>query len=136
MRAALFGPVDEHDPTTGQLVETAVFSQWLHNAAFVDSLYYARWKKGEIDLISLDAVRQRPLFAVEVKWSDRPFDDPREIRALIEFSKKHALGRAPLLTTCSKSGIKEMGGVQVEFMPSSVHCYTVAKNTLERQRTR
>ena len=52
MRAALSGPVDEHREAIGQLVETAVFSQWLHNAAFVDSLYYARWKSGEVDLVA------------------------------------------------------------------------------------
>ena len=52
MRAASFGPVDEHHEAIGQLVETAVFSQWLHNAAFVDSLYYARWKSGEVDLVA------------------------------------------------------------------------------------
>lgn len=135
MRAALFGPVDEHHEAVGYLVESAVFSQWLHNAAFVDSLYYSRWRSGEVDLVSLDA-QQRPRFAVEVKWSDRPFDDPKTIKGLLEFAKRHKLGRTPLVTTLSKSGVKEMMGVTVEFMPNSLHCYTVAKNTLERRRGR
>ena len=135
MRAALFGPVDEHHEAMGYLVESAVFSQWLHNAAFVDSLYYSRWRSGEVDLVSLDA-QQRPRFAVEVKWSDRPFDDPKVIKGLLEFAKKHKLGRMPMVTTLSKGGIKEMMGVNVEFMPCSLHCYTVAKNTLERRRSR
>lgn len=135
MRAALFGPVDEHHEAMGNLVESAVFSQWLHNAAFVDSLCYSRWRSGEVDLVSLDA-QQRPRFAVEVKWSDRPFDDPKIIKGLLEFSRKHKLGRMPMVTTLSKSGIKEMMGVMVEFMPCSLHCYTVAKNTLERRRSR
>ena len=134
MRAALFGPVDEHHEAIGQLVETAVFSQWLHNVAFVDSLYYARWKSGEVDLVSLDP-QQRLRFAVEVKWSDRPFGDPREIKGLLDFSKKNARGRMPLVTTLSQSGVKEMKGITVEFSPGSLHCYTVAKNTLERRRS-
>lgn len=133
MRAALFGPVDERHEAVGNLVESAVFSQWLHNAAFVDSLYYSRWRNGEVDLVSLDA-RQRPRFAVEVKWSDRPFDDPKLIKGLLEFAKKHQLERMPLVTTFSKNGVKEMNGVSVEFMPCSLHSYTVAKNTLERRR--
>lgn len=132
MRAALFGPIDEDHEQVGQLVETAVFSQWLHNAAFVDSLYYARWKRGEIDLVSLD-LQQRPRFAVEVKWSDRAFDNPRELKALIDFAKRASLVRAPMVTTLSKSGIKEVSGIKVEFMPSSLHCYTVGKNTLARR---
>lgn len=135
MRAALFGPVDEHHEAMGNLVESAVFSQWLHNAAFVDSLYYSRWRSGEVDLVSLDA-QQRPRFAVEVKWSDRPFDDAKVIKGLLEFAKKHKLVRTPLVTTLSKGGMKEMMGVTVEFMPCSLHCYTVAKNTLERRRNR
>lgn len=131
MRAALFGPVDEHHEAVGQLVETAVFSQWLHNTAFVDSLYYARWKTGEIDLVSIDSL-QRPCFAVEVKWSDRAFDTPRELKALLEFSKRHKLQRRPLVTTYSRFGLRELNGIEVEFTPTSLYCYSVAKNTLER----
>ncbi|WP_419650203.1 ATP-binding protein, partial [Thiolapillus sp.] len=126
MRAALFGPVDEHHEAMGQVVETAVFSQWLHNAAFVDSLYYSRWRSGEVDLVSLNP-QQRPRFAVEVKWSDSPFNDPKKIKGLIEFSRKHPKARTPLVTTRTKQGVKTMKGIDIEFMPSSLHCYTVAK---------
>jgi hypothetical protein len=90
---------------------------------------------GPVDLVSLD-LQQRPRFAVEVKWSDQPFDDPKAIKGILEFAKKHRLGRQPLVTTLSKSGQKEMQGVTVEFMPSSLHCYTVARNTLERRQNR
>jgi predicted AAA+ superfamily ATPase len=86
MRAALFGPVEEHHEAMGQLLETAVFSQWLHYAAFVDSLYYSRWRSGEVDLVSLDP-QQRPRFAVEVKWSDSAITDPKKIKGLLEFAK-------------------------------------------------
>jgi uncharacterized protein len=134
MRAALFGPVDEHHEAIGPVVETAVFSQWLHNAAFVDSLYYARWKGGEVDLVNLD-LRQRPRFAVEVKWSDRAFEDTREIKGLLDFSGRHSLERMPLVTTLTQGGIRKMKDIEVEFTPSSLHCYTVAKNTLERRAT-
>lgn len=134
MRAALFGPVDEHHEAMGQLTETAVFCQWLHNAGFVDSLYYARWARGEVDLVSLDPAGQRPRFAVEVKWSDRAFEDQREIKGLIEFARAHELPRAPLVTTISRSGTRQFGEVAVEFSPASLHCYTVARNTLERRR--
>jgi uncharacterized protein len=75
MRAALFGPVDAHHEAMGQLVETAVFSQWLHNAAFVDSLYYARWRSGEVDLVSLDA-QQRPRFAVALFYRGKKHSRP------------------------------------------------------------
>lgn len=134
MRAALFGPVHEEHEAMGQLAETAVFSQWLHNAAFVDSLHYARWKKGEVDLVSLDAAGQRPRFAVEVKWGDRAFDDPKEIKGILEFARIHKLGRRPLVTTFSRAGTKNWDGIEVEYTPTALHCYTVAKNTLEKSR--
>lgn len=136
MRAALFGPVDESHEAMGQLAETAVFSQWLHNSAYVDSLHYARWKKGEVDLVSLDPAGQRPRFAVEVKWSDRAFDDPKEIKGVLEFASTNKLARRPLVTTRSKQGVKTWGGVEVEYTPTALHCYTVAKNTLEKTRLR
>lgn len=134
MRAALFGPVAESHPAMGCMAETAVFSQWLHNTAYVDSLYYSRWEKGEVDLVSLEPARQRPRFAVEVKWSDRSFEDPKEIKGLVDFARKHKMPRIPLTTTLSKEGRHEVAGVEVEFSPVSLHCYTVGKNTLERRR--
>lgn len=131
MRTALFSPVGEQHEAIGHLAETAVFSQWLHNTAHVDSLYYARWKRGEVDLVSLDP-QQRPLFAIEVKWSDSPVEDPEKIKGVIEFARRHKLARNPLVTTRTIAARKEIDGVEIDFVPCSLHCYTVGKNTLER----
>lgn len=49
---------------------------------------------------------------------------------------KLGLDRTPLVTPLSKSGLKDMNGVRVEFMPSSLHCYTIARNMLERGQNR
>ena len=133
MRSALFAPLDADDAAMGHMVETAVFSQWLHNTSYIESLHYARWKKGEVDLVSLDAA-QRPRFAVEVKWSDRAPGDAKEIKALLEFARVNTLARRPLVTTRTISDIKTMDGIEVEFTPASLHCYTVGRNTLERSR--
>lgn len=134
MRAALFGPVTDTHDAIGQLAETAVLSQWLHNTAYVDSLHYARWKKGEVDFVSLEPARQKARFAVEVKWSNRVAEDPRELSALIEFCGRNELQRRPLVTTISVTDVRVIGGVQIEFSPCSLHCYTVGKNTLESRR--
>ena len=133
MRSALFAPLDADDVAMGHMVETTVFSQWLHNVSFIESLHYARWKKGEIDLVSLDT-KQRPRFAVEVKWSDRPPSDAKEIKALLEFARANPLARRPMVTTRTISDIKTINGIEVEFTPASLHCYTVGRNTLERSR--
>ena len=133
MRAALFGPIKEQDEAIGQLAETAVFSQWLHNSAYIESLYYARWAKGEVDLVSLEPGTQRPRFAIEVKWSDRAADNPKAVRQLALFAKRHTLRRAPLVTTYSRTGGINVEGVDIELSPTALHCYTVARNTLDRQ---
>lgn len=133
MRAALFTPLADNDPALEQLVETALFSQWLHSSARIDSLRYARGKRAEVDLMSLDA-QQQPRFAVAVRWSDRVFEDAKEIKGIIEFARTNKIARTPLVTTRSQAGVKTMQGVEIEFTPASLLCYTVSKNMLERSR--
>lgn len=134
IRAALFGYVDAHDPAMGALAETAVWSQWLHSTSTIQSLHYARWKQGradlEVDLVSVDARTQAPRFVVEIKWSDRCFDDWGELRGIREFAARHALVRRPLVTTLTAAGVGKDGKLEIEFVPTSLHCYTIARNLL------
>ena len=92
LRSALFGPVTEDDEAMGALAETAVFAQWFH--ASVD-LHYARWRtgqmEGEVDIVHLDK-RQRPVWCLDVKWSDRPGQHPEELTSLAEFAKRPPRG--------------------------------------------
>lgn len=137
IRAALFGTVQADDEAMGSLAETAVWSQWLHNAEISRSLHYARWKSGrqdlEVDIVSLDARTQKPRFAVEIKWSDRAPNEPKELRGLRELASRHRLARTPLVTTRSYSGTIEVDGLAFECMPVSLHCYTIARNLLRRE---
>ena len=71
MRAALFGQLNADSEAMGAMTETAIFSQWQHNMTI--ELYYARWNSGEIDIVHLKPSSQSPSWAVEVKWSDRPY---------------------------------------------------------------
>lgn len=134
MRAALFAPVEDGSEALGALAETAVFSQWLHQDDWVEQLHYARWRDGrtdrEVDMVLLERGTQKPRFAVEVKWSDRAFDDRREIAGLLDFYANNQIVRMPLVTTKTKSGIQNIDNVSVEFMPVSLHCYTVSRNLL------
>jgi predicted AAA+ superfamily ATPase len=134
IRAALFGNVRADDSAIGQLAETALWSQWLHRTTMVHSLHYARWKQGstdlEVDLVSLDPRTQAPRFAVEIKWSDAAYDNWRELRGLREFASRHRLERNPLVTTLTKTGRGEDGAFRVDFTPTSLHCYTIARNLL------
>lgn len=134
IRAALFGIVRPQDPAMGHLVETAIWSQWLHSTDTIAGLHYARWREGrtdyEVDLVGIAASTQKPRFAVEIKWSDRAYSDWSELKGLRKFMAQHTLSRPPLVTTLTQSGSATIDGQTVDFVPSSLHCYTIARNLL------
>jgi predicted AAA+ superfamily ATPase len=126
IRRALFSAVTDTDAEIGDLVETAVLAQWMHRP---EAVYYARWQKGEVDIVGLNA-KMNPSFAVEVKWSDRYFDKPDELKSLISFMEANRMKRA-LITTISKTGSKTIGDSELQFMPASLYAYIVGENTLK-----
>lgn len=119
IRCALFAPISEDDEQIGALVETAVYSQWFQDER---ELHYARWQGGEVDIVSLD-----PPWAVEVKWSDRFFDQPDDLRSLIAFCVKNRI-QSPSVTTRTKHGVQHTQSVEVEFLPASLYCFQVGYN--------
>ncbi len=127
MRAALFGYVEENNEAIGSLAETAIFSQWFHSED-ISQLHYARWKGGEVDLVYLDKLDQKPWRCTEIKWSDRVVQNHQEIAGLIKFAKNHQLIEPPLVTTKTTTHQFPIQGVEIMFKPSAEHAYTVGKN--------
>lgn len=130
MRAALFAPLQSEDAALPALVETAVFSQWFHS---VDTLHYARWHDGEVDIVMLDA-KQKATWAVEVKWSDRYCDHPRELTSLIEFCHNNHLDEN-LVTSRTKAMVCTVDDIKIKFIPASVYCYTVGHNIVQGRKS-
>jgi predicted AAA+ superfamily ATPase len=131
LRSALFAPLTAEADGMGAIVETAIFSQWMQRTSFIP--YYARWKNGEVDLINISRKTNRPDWAVEIKWSNRYFEAPNELKSLTSFCEENNLVQA-LSTTIDKTGIKEYNNVQIQFLPAAVYAYNVGKNTLESQK--
>ncbi|MDE2141878.1 MAG: ATP-binding protein [Elusimicrobia bacterium] len=127
MRCALFDPVTTDHQAMGQLTETAVISQWLHSASF-KSLYYSRWQKGEVDLVYHNG--HNIDWCTEVKWTNRFFERPGELRPLARFCKENKIAAAPLVTTIDKTGKQTIDDVEIEFIPVSLHCYLLGYNTV------
>ncbi|MGO1585908.1 MAG: ATP-binding protein, partial [Mesonia sp.] len=76
--AALFTPVTiTNEKKMGDLVETAIYSQWMHRDWF--NPYYARWRKGEVDMVGIDDGSLKPIWALEIKWSNRYVEKPNEL---------------------------------------------------------
>lgn len=94
------------DPFIGNMVETAIYSQWQHAST---DLYYARWNKGEVDMVCLDG-QQKPRWVVEVKWSNKFYENPYDLKNLNTFCKEHSMMDATSITTIDKEGIKMIDG--------------------------
>lgn len=130
LRSALFSPIEKNDDFIGNMVETAIFSQWNHNSNFTP--YYARWQGGEVDIIRLSTNKQKPLWAVEIKWSNRYVKSLNKLSTLKSFCKKNNLDKT-LVTTLDIEETKDDDGLVYDFTPSSIYCYTVGRNAVENK---
>lgn len=129
MRAALFGRLAAESEQLGHLVETAIFSQWQHSKSV--SLYYARWATGEVDIVSLMKRSLNPDWAVEVKWTDKPFNSPGELNACVEFVERNPDLQQPfLVTTKTATGFRKYRDVDFCFYPSALYAYVLGTNIL------
>lgn len=131
LRTALFSPVTPTDDEIGNIVETAIFAQWMHRENV--ELYYAKWKsgrtEGEVDMVRLDEKSFTPYWGLEIKWSNRYLEKPNELKSLIEFCKKNNLSEA-IVTSIDKEGVVEHAGINLIFYPAAVYAYTVGANTI------
>ena len=133
LRCALFQPIDENDEVIGNMVETAIYAQWIPRNV---NIAYANWnegnsKKGEVDIIGVNEAKQKPQWAVEVKWSNKPFANPSsELKSLETFMMTNDLTHA-IVTSISETGKKEMPYGILQFMPAACYAYTVGENTLK-----
>lgn len=66
----------------------------------------------------------------KIKWSNRFFEKPRELKSLIQFCKENKLNRA-LVSTIDKSGVQHVDDIEIHYHPAAAYAYTVGKRTLE-----
>lgn len=134
LRTALFSPIIETDDEMGNMVETAVLSQWMHRENL--DLTYAYWKEGkkegEVDLVLVDDKKFKPVWAVEIKWSNRYYEKPKELKSLIYFCESNQFEMA-LVTSIDQMGVKEIDGIMLSFLPASIYCYNIGDITLKRK---
>jgi len=129
LRSALFAPINPLNEMMGAAAETAVYAQWMHRQNFTP--YYARWERGEVDMIGLNLENLTPRWALEIKWSDQHFDRPSvKLKNLLSFCENNKLKHA-LVTTVHQQGVKKVKGVQVTFIPTSTYAYKVGHNTIQ-----
>jgi hypothetical protein len=97
-------------------------------------LTYSRWKEGrsegEVDLVLVDDKKYKPVWGVEIKWSNRYFEKPQELKSLIQFCHSNGLEKA-LVTSIDQLGIKTINQLQFTFLPASVYTYNIGDITLK-----
>lgn len=117
------------------MVETTIFAQWIQRENA--NLSYANWKEGrrsgEVDIVGLSSVNQKPLWAVEVKWSDRYYEHTGKLQSLLSFMENNQIKQA-IVTSIEKKGKKQLNEVALQFIPSSVYAYIVGHNTLHERK--
>lgn len=132
LRTALFSPISETDQEMGNMVETAILSQWMHREHL--DLTYARWKEGrkegEVDLVLVDDKSYKPVWGVEVKWTNRYYDKPQELKSLISFCKTNSFNSA-LVTSIDQLGTKQTQDLKFTFVPAAVYAYNIGEITLK-----
>lgn len=136
MYAALFELLEDADTEIlGNLVETAIFSQWLHHSEAMSLIHYARWDggKGEVDIVFLNP-QSKVEWCVEVKWSDRFVERPHDLKQLIHFCSQHRLKEAQV-TTKSRRLTQSIGAdFRLNFIESAVYCYVVGRSSILQQK--
>jgi len=136
LRSALFAPMEPTHELLGNMVETAIFSQWMHRDWFVP--IYARWTtgrtQGEVDMIGLNE-RRKPIWAVEIKWSNRYVSKPNELKSLLHFCEKNDISSA-LVTTIDKEARVIFNGLELNFYPVALYAYVIGMNSLEQKRNK
>ena len=138
LRCALFQPIKVTDDEIGDMVETAVYAQWIPRQSTDSVISFANWRlnkktQGEVDIVGIDIGRQKPQWAVEIKWSDRYTERPGELESLLWYMPKNGLTDA-IVTSKTVTMMKKMDDVVLHFIPVACYTYTVARNTLKNTR--
>ncbi|MGN0091914.1 MAG: DUF4143 domain-containing protein, partial [Alistipes sp.] len=135
LRCALFSPLSSTDEMVGHMVETAIYAQWIQRNN--TEIHYANWVEGrqkrEVDMVGMDMARQKPNWAVEIKWSDRYVEQTGELKSLMKFMEDNGL-RSAVVTTMNKYVYKQMNSVGIQFIPAAVYAYMVGYNTIQQRR--
>lgn len=131
LRCALFEPLLAMDDRMGSMVETAVFAQLFPRGRFI--WRYANWRDGrshgEVDIVRLDPATQKPRWATEVKWSNRFFEHPNELKSLISFIGTNKQ-RGAVVTTIDRRGDVIREGYTLHFVPTALYAYNASYCTV------
>ena len=132
--SAIFSPLTPADLAFTHMVETAVFDQFHLTESGSDTLFYANWKRGkkagEVDMVRLNPLSQKPERVLEIKWSNRFANHPKQMQSLLTFLSATSLERA-VVTTIDEIGSAELEQCTLQFVPAALYAYSVGFNSIK-----
>jgi len=136
LRCALFSPIDDADDFIGSMVETAIFAQWIQGEK--SDFYYANWacgrEKGEVDMVWVDPATQKAFSLAEVKWTDRFYDTPTDLKSLNRFMEMNRDIRRVIVTSKTKIGARDTLHGKISFIPAAIYAYWVSNFLYKNKR--
>ena len=85
--------------------------------------YYANWskgrEKGEVDIVWVEASSQKAFSLAEIKWTDKFYEDPSQLKSLRKFLEVNDGIRKIIVTTKSKLGSSTKDKTNQILLPES-----------------
>ncbi len=125
--AALFAPVPPSDQFFQRLAETALVSQWLGSAA-IGNLYYASWRGGTVDLLTLHPETGQPDHVFDLDWQNAYVRTDKRPDNLVTFVKENNRNATSYVLTGSIARTATMKGVNITLAPMSLYTYWVERD--------
>jgi uncharacterized protein len=71
----------------------------------------------------------KPVSAVEIKWSNRFFTNPLDLKSMLYFCEKNNI-KDIICTTINMEGMKTINGINIHYFSNATYALTVGRNTL------
>lgn len=125
--AALFAPVPPSDQSFHRLAETALVSQWLGSAA-IENLYYASWRGGEIDLLTLHPETGKPDHVYDLDWSNAYVRTETRPDQMVNFIRENNPEATSYVLTGSVARSATMKGINLTLAPVALYSYWIERD--------
>lgn len=81
----------------------------------------------------VDSASQKPFSLAEIKWTDRFYENPSQLKSLRKFLEAKEGIRKVIVTTKSKLESATIDGQTLLFIPSALYAYWVSKYLFEEK---
>lgn len=125
--SALFAPVPPSDQFFQRLAETALVSQWLGSDA-IANLYYASWRNGAVDLLTLHPSTGKPDHVYDLDWQNTYVRTDKRPDDMVAFTKENNDKAAAYVLSGSAARTASMKGLDITIAPIALYTYWIERD--------